>query len=265
VSARGIARAFRQLPGAMASRWKARSLAVVDDAEAFRRPQPAYFHDRFGAFEIRPARPRVLFVSPYPICPPTHGGGLFMFNTLRELSRTCEVHAIVMLDWPHERAAHDELLRWCATAELLVRTADRKPHLGSTVPHAVREFGKPEIEWLIQRQTLLWRIDVIQLEYTPLAQYAKSFENIACALFEHDVYFQSVASALPFIQGSLDRVKARFEYLRAIRFELKVLPACDEVQVCTEDNRRYLASFLPRLAPRIDAGLRAGIDTRLYS
>jgi GT2 family glycosyltransferase/glycosyltransferase involved in cell wall biosynthesis len=262
--ARGIARAFRQLPGAMASRWRARSLAAINDDEAFRRPQPAYFHDRFGSFETRPLRPRVLFVSPYPICPPTHGGGLFMFNTIRELSRTADVHAIVMLDWPEERAANEELRRWCKSLELLVRTADRAPHLGSTLPNAVREFRRPELEWLIQRQTLLHQIDVIQLEYTPLAQYARPFQNIACAIFEHDVYFQSVASAIPFIPGSLERAKARFEYLSAIRFELGILPLCDEIQVCTQENRDYLLSFLPRLLPRIDAGLRAGIDTSLY-
>jgi glycosyltransferase involved in cell wall biosynthesis len=247
----------------MASRWRARSLAAINDDEAFKRPQPAYFHDRFGNSESE--KPRVLFVSPYPICPPTHGGGLFMYNTLRELSRTCEVHAIVMLDWPEEREAHQELLNWCRTVELFVRTADRTPHLASTEPNAVREFHRPEIEWLIQRNTLLHRIDVIQLEYTHLAQYARKFENIVCAVFEHDVYFQSVASALPFIQGSLDRIKARFEYMRAIRFELGKLPDCDHIQVCTEDNRRYLTSFLPSLAPRIDAGLRAGIDTGLYA
>ena len=63
------------------------------------RSQPAYFHDRFSQLERRPDAPRVLFVSPYPICPPTHGGGLFMYYTLRELSRSCEVHAIVMLDY----------------------------------------------------------------------------------------------------------------------------------------------------------------------
>ena len=67
----------------------------------------------------------MLFVSPYPICPPTHGGGLFMYGTLRELSRSCEVHAIVMLDYASQRPANEELFRYCATVEFYVRTADR--------------------------------------------------------------------------------------------------------------------------------------------
>ena len=48
-SLRGLLRAIGQLPGAMASRWESRSLAVVGDREAFRRPLGGYFWDRFGA------------------------------------------------------------------------------------------------------------------------------------------------------------------------------------------------------------------------
>src|SRR6202040_3404187 len=60
-------KAFLSLPKALRSRWRARSLAVIDDAEAFRRPLGGYFRDRFGCFERDPDRLRVLFVSPYPI------------------------------------------------------------------------------------------------------------------------------------------------------------------------------------------------------
>jgi GT2 family glycosyltransferase/glycosyltransferase involved in cell wall biosynthesis len=263
-SAGGIARAFGQIPRAMRSRFRARSLATVDDSEAFRRTQPAYFHDRFPGPSAEGERPRVLFVSPYPICPPTHGGGVFMYYTLRELSRWCEVHAIVMLDYAAEREANEELRQYCKTVEFCVRTVDRDPHLASIVPHAVHEFHIPRIEWLIQRQTFLQRIDVIQLEYTALGQYARPFERLVCALFEHDIYFQSIGRSLPFIHSPLERTKARFEYLRAMRFELKMLPKCDHIQVCTRENRRYIESFLPRLSSRIDAGMRAGIDAGIY-
>lgn len=263
-SARGILHAFFRLPRALRSRWGARTLAVIDDSEVFRRSQPAYFHDRFPPPAKDPRRLRVLFISPYPICPPTHGGGLFMYYTLRELSRWCEVHAIVMLDYEWEREANEELQRYCSSVEFRVRTADLDPHLASITPHAVHEFYTPEFEWLIQKQILLHQIDVIQLEYTALGQYARRFQRLVCALFEHDIYFQSIARSTPFMRSAIDRLKARFEYLRAIRFELKLLPACDLIEVCTEENKRWLESFLPQLAPRISSELRAGVDTSLY-
>jgi GT2 family glycosyltransferase/glycosyltransferase involved in cell wall biosynthesis len=265
IGSRAVFRAFRQLPRAMKSRWTARSLATLDDTETLRRSQPAWFHDRFSPLVTSPGRPRVLFVSPYPIFPPTHGGALFMYSTLRELSASCDLHAIVVLDYASQLEANLELRRYCRTVEFYVRTSDQDPRPGAIAPHAVHEFRSAQVEWLIQRQTLLQRIDVIQLEYMPMGQYARRFNRVVCALFEHDIYFQSIARALPFMGGPIERVQARFEYLRAIRYELKMLPTCDHIQVCTEENRRYLEGFLPGLAPRIGAGMRAGIDTSVYS
>jgi hypothetical protein len=75
----GIARAMLQLPRAILSRSRARKLAAVSDTEAFRRPLGGYFRDTFAS--LNDGKLRVLFVSPYPICPPVHGGGVFMYQT----------------------------------------------------------------------------------------------------------------------------------------------------------------------------------------
>ena len=91
----GIWRAFTQLPRALGSRWRARSMAVIGDTEAFRRPQGGYFRDRFLPAPDPGGRLRVAFASPYPICPPVHGGGFFMLGTLTELAKRCEVHAAI--------------------------------------------------------------------------------------------------------------------------------------------------------------------------
>jgi glycosyltransferase involved in cell wall biosynthesis len=64
--------------------------------------------------------------------------------------------------------------------------------------------------------------------------------------------------------GLTGEAKARIEYLRALRYELRALPHFDQVQVCTPQNRRYLLSFLPALASRLRDGLRAGIDASHY-
>ena len=260
-------RAFRQLPSAIASRWRARGLAVVDDTEAFRRPLGGYFRDRFAddRLEACPTL-KVLFVSPYPICPPVHGGGVFMYQTLRELAKLATVHVVAMLDEPSQASAQEELRSFCASAEFLVRPP-MPASLGSMQPHAVSEFANEDLDWLIHRQIYLKRIDVVQLEYTPLGQYARAYRHIPTILFEHDIYFQSIARGLAHMPGTLARIKARYEYLRALRYELGMLPRCDRVQVCTRENLEYLAGFLPRkgaLRGRLQAGLRAGIDTARY-
>jgi GT2 family glycosyltransferase len=259
----GLGRGFLQLVGAMRSRWRARSLAVVSDTEAFRRPLGGYFRDRFSMIERDPKRLRVLFVSPYPICPPLHGGGVFMLGTLRELAKVAEVHVIALLELLEQQEANDRLREFCASVELPVRPGGRLGASTSIAPHAVQEFASADIEWLIHRQMYLRDIDVLQLEYTPLTQYAGRFERLASVVFEHDIYFQSIARGMAHA-SSVPRSKAAYEYLRALRYELKHLPDCDHVQVCTRENREYLASYIPRFADHIQEGLRAGIDAQQF-
>jgi len=142
-------------------------------------------------------------------------------------------------------------------------TGGRKA-IGSILPHAVREFRNADLATLIQQQIYLRAIDVLQLEYMVLGQYAGRFQRIPSILFEHDVYFQSVGRRLPFISGVFPRIRARWEYLRALRYELRMLPTADRIQACSQDNADYIASFVPKLRDRIDPEFRAGIDTSLY-
>ena len=257
-------RAFRQLPGAIRSRRRAQALSLISDTEAFRRPLGGYFRDRFAAFETHPSQLRVLFVSPYPICPPIHGGGVFMYQTLREMSKLAEVHVVGLLDWPNQLQDNLELRRFCASAEWLVRPSGKPRDIGVIAPYAVREFANSDLEWLIHRQLYQKRIDVLQLEYTPMAQYRGEFRRIVTALFEHDVYFQSIGRGFGHQIGAVGEIKARIEYLRAIRYELRALPPFDQVQVCTPAQRDYLLEFAPTLAPTLHSGLRAGIDASRY-
>jgi len=256
--------AFLRLPQAVRSRWRARALAAVSDTEAFRRPLAGYFRDRFAALEAAPEPLRVLFVSPYPICPPVHGGAVFMYQTLREMAGRAEVHVAGLLDFAWQEADNLELRQLCASAEWLVRPSGNPRGGGPLEPYAVREFRNEDLAWLIHRQIYLQHIDVVQLEYTVLAQYRCDFQRIPVALFEHDIYFQSIARGLGHMAGLTARFKAHAEYLRALRYELRTLPRFDQVQVCTTANRDYLLGFLPHLAPRIATGLRAGIDTSRY-
>lgn len=254
--------AFLRLPRALRARWRARALAEVSDSEAFRRPLGGWFRDRF---ETDPPAdpPRVLMVAPYAICPPVHGGGVFMYHAARELARLADLHLLVMVDARHEIEAHEPLRGLVRSLEFVVRREGRTGGAGSIVPYAVREFADAELEWLLHRQVYLHGIDVVQLEYTQMAQYAGPGRRLVWALFEHDIYFQSIARAMTGM-GVIERLKAGFEYLRALHWELKTLPTLDLIQTCTEENTQYLLSFLPGLEGRVRHDLRAGIDVSHY-
>ena len=259
-----IGRAFLQLPGAIRSRWRARSLAEITDTEAFRRPLGAYFRDRFEP-PPNPAEPlKVLFASPYPLCPPVHGGAVFMLQTCHQLLQLAELHLAVMIDDDHQAAHHATLASRCASAHFVPRDQNYPRLLGSTIPHAVREFSSGDFRWLIHRIVYQHRIDVLQLEYLAFAQYGGQFQRLACVLFEHDIYFQSIARRLKRPAGALTAARTACEYMRALRYELRVLPQFDRIHVCSQANADYLLRFLPQVASRLDAHSRAGLDLTRY-
>ena len=262
-SPRALLRAFRQLPQALAARRRARRQAAIGDQEAFRRPLGGYFRDRFETPDSRRDKLNVLFVSPYPIHPPRHGGAVFMGQTLAELARRARVHLLCLLDEESERQPHRELAQICATTEVLVRMPHDNLGWSALLPHAARVFASRDLAWRIHRTIFIEKIDVVQLEYTQLAVYAMAFERIATFLFEHDIYFQSVARAWGRERSPMRLLKSGFEYLRALRFELRALTAFDVVQTCTTENKQLLES-LGGAPDRLRDGLRAGIDVTQY-
>jgi GT2 family glycosyltransferase/glycosyltransferase involved in cell wall biosynthesis len=260
-----LARAASQTPQALISRWNARGLAILDDTEAFRRPMPGYYFDRFTRLPATAAdRPRVLFLSPYPICPPIHGGGVFIFQTLVELVKHAEVCLIVLLDEIAQREAHADLEAMCHSAEYVARIEGQPRGFGSLIPYAVREFANEDLRWAIHRTILKNRVDLVQLDYTNMGQYRENYHQIPNVLFEHDVYFQSVGRLLQRSRGLFQRISGSYEYLRALRYELTTLPEMDRIQMCSQANADYLLEFAPELEPKLQTGLRAGIDTSRY-
>jgi GT2 family glycosyltransferase len=264
-TADGLGRAFAQLPTAVSARWRARSLAVIDDVEAFRRPLGGYYRDRFDVSQASfPERPRVLFASPYPIEPPVHGGAVFMKQTLEILTRLTEVHLVSYLDKPEQFERQEPLRDACATTHYIVRDFVPPEKPATLLPHAVREFWHRDFSWLIHRTIFLERIDVVQLEYTLLGQYAGDYKHIPCFLFEHDIFFQSLWRGMNSASSPRQRGLMILEYIRMLRYELNLLRKMTRIQTCSLENTKYLLSFEPKLKSRIDSGLRSGIDTKRY-
>ena len=260
---RALLRAAGQLRQALGARVRARRLSAISDREAFRIPLGGYFRDHYEQPDPGREKLNVLFVSPYPIHPPVHGGAVFMSQTLAELSRLSRVHLLCLLDEPGDLAGNREFGEICATAEFLVRMPPDRNGWSPLLPHAARVFSSRDLAWRIHRTVFAEKIDIVQLDYTQLGVYAMEFRRVATFLFEHDVYFQSVARSLGSERSPVRLLKFAFEYLRALRFELKAVEQFDAVQVCTRENRKYLESFQSGKTPLVE-GLRAGIDAGRY-
>ncbi len=252
-----------QAPRAVGRRVSARLRAEIRDGEALRRPLGGYFRDRYHRLRNKPSGDlNVLFVSPYPIEPPRHGGAVFMKQAVDGLAARCRLHVLCMVERDADLAAQAELERRCAGAELVLRAP--RPTRGAPLlwPHAAQCYWDPDFLWRIHRTVLLRRIDVVQLEYAQLASYGEEFRQVVCCLFEHDLHFQSVQRSI-YAGGPVRAAARAYEYLRALRFELRALPRFDAVQVCSAAQRRTLQALL-RDGPPVLENLRTAVDVASY-
>lgn len=259
-SALGLGGAILSTPQAVRARWEALELAQVNDTEAFRRQRGGYFRDRFEANWKHSKRLQVLFASPYPIEPPTHGGAVFMKSTLEAMRGLADIHLVSFLDEAGQLAAQEPLAEICTSAEFFVRTGRPARNPASLLPQVIQEFSSREFGWAIDRTIYLKKVDAVQIEYTILGQYGGSYSRIPTFLFEHDISFQSLGRSLK----KRRKLGLFIAYMQVLRYETKVVRGFTRVQVCSRENKDYLLQFVPELAGRIDPDLRALIDTKSY-
>ena len=263
LSAIAVLRASLQLSEVVGARFRSSRSANVSTREALKRHRPDFYSDRFRATGPIRKRLQVLFLSPYPIYPPHHGGALLMSQTLQHLVAHCDVHLVVLLESESERPTHQAHASQFASLHLLVRGEPASTNRFGALPKSVREFQLPALRKLIHRLIYEKEIDVLQLEYTNMTQYLEPYRSILTALFEHDVYFQTVGRRV-ITSGASSSLVTMLEYLRALPFELRAVQSVDYVQVCSSVNADFLRGYQPGLGDRLDANLRAGIDIASY-
>jgi GT2 family glycosyltransferase/glycosyltransferase involved in cell wall biosynthesis len=257
-----VASGFLRLRQTLKSRWKALALQSVSDREAFRRPLGGYYRDRFLLDKaLPPPRLNLLFVSPYPIAPPHHGGAVFMRQAILHLADLTNLHLVSLVDSEEQLRAHDEFLPICKTARFLVRPQVCLENQWALLPNAIREYEVRSFRWALHRAMFLQEIDAVQFEYTVTGQYMETYQSIPCMLFEHDVSIQSLLRAMRAKGVSWELL---VECVRMWLYEPKILKRATRIQVCTRENARFVSRLQPRLKGRIDFDLRAAIDVGDY-
>ena len=258
---RSLYRAIWRLPDALAGRWHTRELALLSDREAFQVMQPAYFCDRLRLSaqpRAVPERLNILIVSPYSIFPVHHGGAALMYNAIKHLSPRHNLHLLSFVDSEEELQTNRELERYCREVRLLVRRPLAQTDFVGLTPYAVKEFRSPEFLAELHRMIYCHDIDVVEIEYTQMAQYFLDLRTTAFFLDEHNVYFLSVLRTLLGSRSLLVQLQSLREWLRAFRYELRMCEKFDCILAMTPKEQAYLRSFLRN--GRVSVHSPAGID-----
>ena len=136
------------------SRWRARSLAAIDDTEAFRRPLGGYFRDRFDAMEprARAAARAVRFALP-DLPAGARRRRLHVPDAARDWRSWPKSTWSNCWTGPTQEKDNEELREFCASRGVAGAPERAAARAWRRIePHAVREFANGDLEWLIHRQ-----------------------------------------------------------------------------------------------------------------
>lgn len=253
---RKLVEVLRQTPEAVAKlvRWQADWLTAE--------PVPVT-HARAPKRLAADAKLRVVMVTPYQFFPVQHGGGTLIYHTLRELARRGhDVSVVGFVDSDDWVRAAAPLREFCRDVRLLVRPqrALAEERLRVAPLHTVL-FEMPELRRELDAVIEEQDVDVLQIEYTQLASFARPAERSIACVTAHDIAFVSQYRRAVAAEDDADgrRLKELSEYLRTFHHEITALRRCDVVFPVSAHDGRLLRRYLGRGA-HVATGNRTGIE-----
>jgi glycosyltransferase involved in cell wall biosynthesis len=192
----------------------------------------------------------IVIASPYLPFPLSHGGAVRIFNLMQNnLMRNAVLIAFVdELTTPPQ-----ELLAICREV-ILVRRRGSHYRRDTDLPDVVEEFASEAFRACLKQTVARWKPDLVQLEFTQMAQYADACQPAKTILVEHDITFD--------LQQQLMKTVPDFELAKQLKkwiaFETAAWKKVDCVVVMSPKDERMIAG-----AKRV-ACLPNGVDTERF-
>jgi GT2 family glycosyltransferase/glycosyltransferase involved in cell wall biosynthesis len=136
--------------------------------------------------ERRSSGTTVLIASPYPPFPLSHGGAVRIFNLMRATAQTANLILVAFVDEMQRPAA--ELVALCSRIVLVRRHGSHYRH-DTPRPDMVEEFDSATFRACLKQAVHQWKPEIVQLEFTWMAQYADACHPAKTILVEHDITF----------------------------------------------------------------------------
>ncbi len=128
----------------------------------------------------------ILIAAPFVPFPLSHGGAVRVYNLLVRAARDYNVVLLAFCDEP--ATPPQELLDACSEV-VLVRRRGSHYKKRTARPDMVEEFESATFRACLKQTAARWRVSLVQLEFTWMAQYAGVCRPAKTLLVEHDITF----------------------------------------------------------------------------
>jgi GT2 family glycosyltransferase/glycosyltransferase involved in cell wall biosynthesis len=126
----------------------------------------------------------IVIASPYLPFPLSHGGAVRIYN----LMKRCDRDQVLVAFSDELSTPPQELLDICREV-ILVRRRGTHYRRDTVLPDTVEEFASEAFRACLKQTVQRWRPDLVQLEFTQMAQYAADCRPAKTILVEHDITF----------------------------------------------------------------------------
>jgi GT2 family glycosyltransferase/glycosyltransferase involved in cell wall biosynthesis len=194
--------------------------------------------------------------SPYLPFPLSHGGAVRIYNLMR---RVCQEWDQVLVAFCDELAEPPrELLEICR-AIVLVRRRGTHYRVSTPRPDIVEEFDSETFRACLKQTVRQWSPEIVQLEFTQMAQYAADCAPARTILVEHDITFDLQRQLLDTTtQTGAARLELEQQLAKWRAFETEAWRKVDCVVTMSSRDERSVTG-----APRT-ACLANGVDTERF-
>jgi O-antigen biosynthesis protein len=261
-------KAFTLLGPALRKRYNEATQAVISDRQVFQRSvNLSAYKNFYGPLkEVKLSEPlKILFVCPYIPFPPSHGGAVRMYNMIKQLAKEHEVFLLSFVENEQELEGNEHLQGICREVRLVLRRESwrRDSVLWLKPQSSLNEFYSQEFEVALNDMVEEHDIDIVQYEYTQMAQYIRNFPRAKNVLTEHDVTFVTRYRYLRMVPWSKEKVKAFIRWAAMYVYELNICRKFDLICTVSTNEKNLLLGYDSKL--KVTDAAPTGADTTFYS
>jgi glycosyltransferase involved in cell wall biosynthesis len=232
-------------------------LAVSSDLfqykERFQPPtsnlQPPTSNFQSPTSNLQPPTPKnILFICPYIPCVGVHAGAGRMYTMIELLAQRHQVSVATFIDKESELKYVPDLEKHCQEVVVIHRQPPYRRRDPLVIePFVVSEFNSSPMGAEIHRLLSERDFDIVQIEYTQMAQYVPDTRRSCTLLTEHEVAFATHRRAFGSFPFSWKKFRAFMGWLLMMDYELKACRRFDKVVALTDADRKELLAFEPKL------------------
>lgn len=188
---------------------------------------------------------RILFVSPFLPYPPIAGGHALIWSWIRRLSQRHQTAFVGFCERESDAAGAQEIARYCEPTR--VRLRKPTPHAYTSfaqLPRWVTEFYCDELARDVGEVAIHFRPEVVQFLSSNMAQYNRFTRSAPTVMTALELSFLAYHRRIAAARG-LERLQARLDWLRMLRFETRAFRRAGHVVTVSEREAKVVSAVAP--------------------